>query len=75
MADDSPSRGDKLLILTALIFAVRIFRDDEDKGPPVNLSDDLRSKWLASDANDRAFLAQRAALDADAILKAVEKIP
>jgi hypothetical protein len=78
MADDSPSRGDKLLILTALLFAVRLFRSastEIDHSPSSGMPRDTSRKLEEIEASERELAASRSSRDADAILKAVEKLP
>jgi hypothetical protein len=75
---DGPSRGEKLLILTALIFSVRLFRSaagEIDHSPSSGMPRDTARKLEEMEASERELAASRSARDADAILKAVEKIP
>lgn len=56
--NDGMERKDKLTLLAAAFFAVRLFRDVPGPTQP-----------------ERELEAKRAALDADALLKAVEALP
>jgi hypothetical protein len=69
MSDDSDK---KLLVATAL-FAVRVFR-----APPPTAIREFQAvdqpRILAAESMDRAELAERCALDAAAIMAAVDKL-
>jgi hypothetical protein len=72
MAEDLSSQ-EQLALLTAALFAVRMFKapvEDSFVGfPPEELA-----SWLAGKAQERTEAADRSALDAAAILAAVAKI-
>jgi hypothetical protein len=64
---------DKLLLLTAALFAVRLFRAEPDMSISCFSPAD-QDKVLDGEAFEREEAARRAALDAAAILKAVAEI-
>jgi hypothetical protein len=73
MSDDLTNR-EKLLVLTAALFAVRVFR----AAPPVHyqmVNDATRLQLEEIERLEREADAKRAALDAAAIMAAVEKVP
>jgi hypothetical protein len=77
MDDDGPTRGDKLLILTALLFGVRLFRSasaEIDHSPSSGMPRHTATKLEEIEASERELAANRSALDAQAILKAVEQL-
>jgi len=70
MSDDETQ--ERLLLLTAALFAVRLFRRDEDSF--VSLSPEQRASFETGEAMLRAEAAERSARDAAAILAAVGKV-
>ena len=61
---------DKLLLLTAALFAVRLFRAEQDV-TPLGASPETRAKLQEWEQIDREDTARRAAADAAAIMAAV----
>jgi hypothetical protein len=71
MPDDTQ---EKLMLLTAVLFGIRMFRSPVEDSL-LNLPGDELPKWREGEAQLRAEAAERSALDAAAILAAVAKIP
>jgi hypothetical protein len=75
MPDDTQ---EKLMLLTAALFAVRLFRrkdDDVALQSNVGWPAEMVPNFLEIEAAQRTEAAERSALDAAAILAAVAKIP
>lgn len=67
-------RQEKLLLLSAALFAVRLFRAEPQKYSLAQFSGDNQPAVLNSEAIEREEAAKRSALDAAAILIAVEEV-
>jgi hypothetical protein len=68
-------RENQLLLLTAALFAVRLFREADSVLPADIVRRPLDREWvIENQARLRAEAAERSALDAAAIMAAVDKI-